>query len=49
MAYTPPALTVCRRGALLTPKEMEDLAECWQPYRSLGKPLSSLRPASQKR
>ncbi|EIW63533.1 DNA glycosylase [Trametes versicolor FP-101664 SS1] len=24
------------KGALLTPKEMEDLAECWQPYRSLG-------------
>ncbi|OSD06705.1 DNA glycosylase [Trametes coccinea BRFM310] len=24
------------KGALLTPKEMEDLTECWRPYRSLG-------------
>ena len=24
------------RGALLTPKEMEALAESWRPYRSLG-------------
>lgn len=28
-------LSVCR-GALLTPKEMETLAEGWRPYRSLG-------------
>lgn len=27
----------CHRGALLTPKEMEDLTESWKPYRSLGK------------
>jgi hypothetical protein len=26
------------RGAILTPKEMEDLTEPWKPYRSLGKP-----------
>ena len=25
------------RGAFLTPKEMEELTECWAPYRSLGK------------
>lgn len=25
------------RGAFLTPKEMEDLTECWKPYRSLGR------------
>jgi DNA-3-methyladenine glycosylase II len=25
------------RGALLTPKEMEDLTESWKPYRSIGK------------
>ncbi|KAJ8468590.1 hypothetical protein ONZ51_g9542 [Trametes cubensis] len=24
------------KGALLTPKEMEELTECWRPYRSLG-------------
>ncbi|KAI0363335.1 DNA glycosylase [Pilatotrama ljubarskyi] len=24
------------KGALLSPKEMEDLTECWRPYRSLG-------------
>lgn len=24
------------KGAFLTPKEMEDLTECWKPYRSLG-------------
>ncbi|RPD59779.1 DNA glycosylase [Lentinus tigrinus ALCF2SS1-6] len=24
------------KGALLTPKEMEALTECWRPYRSLG-------------
>ncbi|KAI0821636.1 DNA glycosylase [Trametes gibbosa] len=24
------------KGALLTPKEMEDLTECWRPYRTLG-------------
>jgi len=24
------------RGALLTPKEMEDLTESWKPYRSIG-------------
>jgi DNA-3-methyladenine glycosylase II len=27
----------CYRGALLTPKEMEDLTESWKPYRSIGK------------
>ena len=26
----------CYRGAFLTPKEMEDLTECWKPYRSVG-------------
>lgn len=25
-----------RRGAFLTPKEMEDLTASWVPYRSLG-------------
>ncbi|KAG6892637.1 hypothetical protein C0992_013147, partial [Termitomyces sp. T32_za158] len=25
------------KGAILTPKEMEDLTENWKPYRSLGK------------
>lgn len=29
------------RGALLTPKEMEELTECWRPYRTLGKRMSS--------
>ncbi|KAL6310439.1 DNA glycosylase [Sparassis latifolia] len=24
------------KGALLTPKEMEELTECWRPYRSVG-------------
>jgi len=24
------------KGAFLTPKEMEDLTECWKPFRSLG-------------
>ena len=30
-------MTIARfRGALLTPKEMEELTESWRPYRSLG-------------
>jgi DNA-3-methyladenine glycosylase II len=27
------------RGALLTPKEMEDLTDAWKPYRSIGQRL----------
>ena len=30
------------RGAFLSPKEMEDLAKIWEPYRSIGRQPRSL-------
>ncbi|KAG6907658.1 hypothetical protein DXG01_007862 [Tephrocybe rancida] len=33
------------KGAILTPKEMEDLTESWKPYRSLGLMDSPLSPS----
>lgn len=29
-------MTVCDRGAMITPQEMEELTETWKPYRSIG-------------
>ena len=39
-------MTVWRRGAFLTPQEMEELTAPWRPYRSLGKPCPLLRPTT---
>ena len=34
---------VRRRGAIMTPREMEELTESWRPYRSIGKLSKNLQ------